>query len=179
LGYFFLIDKRVANEITEPISVKAKLINNVSNTRPLKVFVCGEGSSGELGLGNAKDVKRPRINNPLTDANVVVIATGGMHAVALTKDGKVLTWGVNDQGALGRNTSWEGGLKDIKENASDSGSDDESDDAEMNPLESNPAEVDPFFFHPGSKIVDVAAGDSSSFALTADGRVYGWGTFRV
>jgi len=27
--------------------------------------------------------------------------------------------------------------------------------------------------------VDVAAGDSCSFALTTEGAVYGWGTFRV
>jgi hypothetical protein len=38
------------------------------------------------------------------------VACGGMHTVALAADGKVWTWGVNDEGALGRmteGTSWE------------------------------------------------------------------------
>ena len=83
-------------------------INSLRYTEPLKVFVFGEGSSGELGLGATKkaiDVKRPRFNEALTNMNVVKIATGGMHVVALTKDNKILTWGVNDNAALGRDTS--------------------------------------------------------------------------
>ncbi|KAF2872751.1 hypothetical protein BDV95DRAFT_662423 [Massariosphaeria phaeospora] len=43
-------------------------------TEPLKVFVFGEGSSGELGLGATKkaiDVKRPRFNELLSNMNVV------------------------------------------------------------------------------------------------------------
>ena len=38
-------------------------------------------------------------------AQVVQVAAGGMHSVALTAEGEVYTCGVNDEGALGRETS--------------------------------------------------------------------------
>ncbi|KAL2002245.1 hypothetical protein VTN02DRAFT_361 [Thermoascus thermophilus] len=162
---------------------KPKVVINQAPTTKLNVYVCGEGSSGELGLGTAKnavDVKRPRLNHLLSadEVGVVQVAVGGMHCVALTHDNKILTWGVNDQGALGRDTTWEGGYKEIDDNnKSDSDSDDESDSG-LNPYESTPTAIPSDSFPEGTVFVEVAAGDSSSFALTDDGLVYGWGTFR-
>ncbi|KAJ9142358.1 Protein pim1 [Pleurostoma richardsiae] len=155
----------------------------------LQIFVMGEGSSGELGMGSKRiggkmpiDVKRPRLNPLLSskDVGVVQIACGGMHAVALTKDNKILTWGVNDQGALGRETTWDGGLRDADapEDEEDE-DDDDDDDTGVNPRESTPTEVNTSGIAPGTKFVQVVASDSASFALTEDGRVYGWGTFRA
>ncbi|KAM0420378.1 hypothetical protein ACHAPT_011797 [Fusarium lateritium] len=158
---------------------------NDAPTQILDVYVFGEGSSGELGLGSKRvnnkkpiDVKRPRLNDNLSAANVgvVQISCGGMHAVALTHDNKILTWGVNDQGALGRDTNWDGGLRDM-DNEEDSDSEDE-DDTGINPKESTPTAVSDEHFAAGTKFVQVVASDSASFALTEDGRVYGWGTFR-
>ncbi|RGP70289.1 hypothetical protein FSPOR_4191 [Fusarium sporotrichioides] len=158
---------------------------NDAPTKILDVYVFGEGTSGELGLGSKRvnnkkpiDVKRPRLNDNLAAATtgVVQISCGGMHAVALTHDNKILTWGVNDQGALGRDTTWDGGLRDM-DNAEDSDSEDE-DDTGINPKESTPTAVSDEFFAPGTKFVQVVASDSASFTLTEDGRVYGWGTFR-
>ncbi|ORY61410.1 regulator of chromosome condensation 1/beta-lactamase-inhibitor protein II [Pseudomassariella vexata] len=152
-------------------------------TQKLDVFVFGEGSSGELGLGSSKfegkkpiDVKRPRINHNLAAETVgaVQVACGGMHAIALTHDNRILTWGVNDDKALGRDTAWDGGTRDVD----DEDSDDDDDDSGLNPHESTPGEVDMTSFTPGTKIVQVAATDSASFVLTEDGYVYGWGTFR-
>jgi regulator of chromosome condensation len=180
--------KRKANDDEAPAApvkkVKALVKGPVINEPPtdrLQVFVFGEGTAGELGLGTDKkciDVKRPRLNANL-DADkvgVVQIVAGGMHNVALTHDNKILTWGVNDQGALGRDTTWDGGVKDI--DAEDSDSDD--DDTGMNPKEVAPTEVDfsKTEIPEGTRWVDIAAGDSCSFALTDDGKVYGWGTFR-
>ncbi|KAL1888042.1 hypothetical protein Sste5346_009840 [Sporothrix stenoceras] len=176
--------KVVAPTIKPANKIGAKI--NDAPTKPLEVFVFGEGSAGELGLGavavNGKkpvDVKRPRINANLDPATVgvVQVATGGMHTVVLTKDNKILTWGVNDQGALGRDTTWDGGLRDADADDSDSDSDD--DDTGLNPHESTPGEIDTSGVVPGTKFVQVVASDSSSFALTEDGRVYGWGTFRA
>lgn len=157
---------------------------NQPPTQRLNVYVFGEGTAGELALGTAKnavDVKRPRLNPNLNaqTVGVVQVAAGGMHCVALTHDNKVLTWGVNDQGTLGRDTEWEGGLKDMDDNASDS-DDDDRDDNGLNPKECTPGEVDwsKTDVPEGTRFVQVAAGDSTSFALTDDGRVYGWGTFR-
>ena len=155
-------------------------INEIRYTEPLKVFVFGEGSSGELGFGatsKAIDVKRPRYNEPLSNLNVVKIATGGMHVVALTKDNKILTWGVNDNNALGRDTS-NAPVKMRDLDADDSDSDSEDETGGLNDAEATPTPVPSEFFPEDTTFVDVAAGDSCSFALTTEGAVYGWGTFR-
>ena len=96
-----------------------------------------------------------------------------MHTIALTNQNKIVTWGVNDKGALGRDTAWEGGLRDA--DASDS----ESEDGDLNPKESTPTEIPASAFSEDAKFVQVAAGDSCSFVLTDTGLVYGWGTFLV
>ena len=151
-------------------------INAIRYTQPLKVFVFGEGSSGELGLGATKkaiDVKRPRFNEALTNRNIVKVATGGMHVVALTQDNKILTWGVNDNGALGRDTSAvEAPLRDM--DAEDSDSDSDDDRGVLNELEATPTAISDEHFPGDTTFVDVAAGDSCSFALTTEGAVYGW-----
>jgi regulator of chromosome condensation len=96
-----------------------------------------------------------------------------MHVVALTEDRKIVTWGVNDKGALGRDTNWEGKLRDIDAEESD------NDDDDVNPLESTPTALPEDAFPEGTVLVQVAAGDSCSLALTDTGLVYGWGTFLV
>ena len=180
-------NKRKRNDEAPAPPVKrvkqAPVLNEPPSDR-LTVYVCGEGSSGELGLGTAKgaiDVKRPRLNPHLAanKVGVVQVSAGGMHCLALTHDNKILTWGVNDQGALGRDTNWEGGLKDM-DAPEDSDSDDDEDDNGLNPKESIPGEVDwsQTTLAPNTRFTEVAAGDSCSFALTDTGLVYGWGTFR-
>lgn len=171
-----------ARVIKQPVTkAKAKVVINQRPNQRLDIYVFGEGSSSELGLGTAKnaiDVKRPRLN-PLLSAKkvgVVHIACGGMHVAALTHDNKILTWGVNDQGALGRDTTWDGGLKDMDDNDSD---DSAKSDSGLNPAESNPTAVPASSFPEGTQFVKLAAGDSHTLALTDDGHVYGWGTFRV
>ena len=162
---------------------KQKVVIKSPPTQRLNVYVFGEGSSGELGLGPEKgqlEVKRPRLN-PLLDAEkvgVVHLSVGGMHTAALTHDNKILTWGVNDQGALGRDTAWEGGLRDIDDDNSDSDSESDSETG-VNPRESTPAEVDVSGL-PGDVVwTQLACTDSATFALTDEGQVYGWGTFRA
>ncbi|MCJ1468821.1 hypothetical protein MMC07_007451 [Pseudocyphellaria aurata] len=167
-----------AREIKPAKAPKPKVAINKAPTQRLDVFVWGEGSSGELGLGvarNAIDVKRPRLNPFLSsrEVGVVHVATGGMHSAALTHDNLIYTWGVNDQGALGRDTTWIGGLRSIDE------SDDEDQDTNgLNPRECTPTAIPRGSFPAGVAFVQLACGDSSTFALTDDGDVYGWGTFR-
>jgi regulator of chromosome condensation len=162
---------------------------NIIPTTKFDVYVCGEGSAGELGLGAMKfqgkgpiDVKRPRLNHLLSakTVGVVSLTVGGMHCAALTHDNKILTWGVNDQGALGRETSSEGKMKDItKADGSESDSDDDDDDSGLNPSESEPREVDYKHFPEGTMFTGLVASDSATFVITEEGLVYGWGTFRV
>lgn len=94
-----------------------------------------------------------------------------MHCVALTHDQQILTWGVNDDGALGRDTTWEAPTRDV-----DGGSDSEDSDDEsyLNPKESMPTAIPQESFSAISGLfVQVVALDNASFALTSTGSVYG------
>lgn len=188
-------NKRKASELADapapaPAPKKVKVaakgaVLNEPPTQKMDVYVFGEGSAGELGLGpkaSSLEVKRPRFNPNLAadKTGVVQLVAAAMHAVALTHDNKILTWGVNDGGALGRKTLWEGGVRDVDEPEPDLEELDEDDDSGMNPHESTPTEV--FWskteLPEGTRWTQVAASDSATFALTDDGRVYGWGQFR-
>lgn len=151
---------------------------NHAPTQVLDIFVCGAGENGELGLGtgtspNATNVRRPRLH-PLLAADsvgVVQIAVGGMHCAALTKDGTILTWGVNDDGALGRgDTAATAAMADAASSDPDHNG--------LNANECTPMEIPASRFPPGTVITKLAAGDSITLALTAQGDVYGWGLFR-
>ena len=85
-----------------------------------------------------------------------------MHTVVILDDATVCTAGVNDDGALGRETAME-----------------ESGDSQGIPDEQNPALFGKVDLPVGaSRPVQTVATDSGSFVLTEDGSVYGWGTFR-
>ncbi|KAK9513559.1 hypothetical protein VZT92_027085 [Zoarces viviparus] len=79
---------------------------------------------------------------------IVQVVAGGMHTVCVGETGHVYTFGCNDEGALGRDTAEEG--------------------SEMVPGKVTLEE----------KVVQVSAGDSHTAALTEDGTVYIWGSFR-
>ncbi|KAM4060129.1 regulator of chromosome condensation (RCC1) repeat domain-containing protein [Hirsutella rhossiliensis] len=150
---------------------KAKETNKAPTTR-LRVVVFGTGDGGELGLGphpyhdgNPAMAERPRINrllNPVS-VGVVQLAVGGMHCAALTHDGRVLTWGVNDSKALGRDTTTPPASPDAAE-------------TDLQSLESTPMEVTGLS-DLGHVFTQVVATDNATFVLTATGLVYGWGTF--
>lgn len=103
------------------------------------------------------------------------VAAGGMHCAALTHDNEVLILGVNDHSTLGRDTSWDGGLVDVKEVEDDSDSDSESG---LNPKEcTNRSWYDR---NPRRNSVYSTAGSgNATFALTKIWFAYGWGIIRV
>ncbi|RYO90011.1 hypothetical protein DL766_006643 [Monosporascus sp. MC13-8B] len=167
------LNNRHASKLTSPALLPSI---NQAPTNVLAVLVFGNGDAGELGLGPAEqEAARPRLN-PFLDPDtpsalqIVQLDCGGMHTIALTKDSKIVTWGVNDNGALGRNSEWDGTLRDIDGDPEEEG--------ELNPLESTPTPIPAHYFPPRTKFVQVAAGDSCSLALTDTGLVYGWGTFK-
>lgn len=147
-------------------------------TLPLNIYSLGANSGGELGLGpsvKSGTIGKPRLNQYLSGpVGVVQVSLGAMHGVALTLDGRILTWGVNDHGALGRDTSWEAKFVDADGDDSDS-----DDGGELNPKESTPAAIDMTAVPSDTVFTQVAATDNATFALTSTGRVYGWGSFRV
>ena len=112
-----------------------------------KVLTVGQGDTGQLGLGeDVMEKSRPGLVEQLT--NAIDAVAGGMHTAVLDNNGKVWTFGCNDEGSLGREVAEEEecfvpGQVNIKD-----------------------------------KVVMLSAGDSHTAALTEDGKVWAWGTFR-
>ncbi|XP_041087445.1 regulator of chromosome condensation-like [Polyodon spathula] len=117
-------------------------------TVPGLVLVLGQGDVGQLGLGEDVMERKRAVLLALPEETTQVEA-GGMHTVCLSQSGSVYTFGCNDDGALGRDTSEEG-------------------------LEMVPGKVEL-----ENRIVQVSAGDSHTAALSENGVVYIWGSFRV
>ena len=71
-----------------------------------KAYACGESTNGRLGLGPVSgNVSVPRQIEGLSGVIVKTIAvhSGGRHAMALTTEGKVYSWGEGEDGQLGHN----------------------------------------------------------------------------
>lgn len=71
-----------------------------------QLHMCGAGDSGQLGLGeDVLELLSPKWLSLPGRVHVTSVACGGMHTLALTERGTVFSWGVNDEGALGRSAS--------------------------------------------------------------------------
>lgn len=111
------------------------------------VLSVGQGDVGQLGLGpDVLEKSRPALVDQVKD--VIDVVAGGMHTVCLTSKGEIYTFGCNDEGALGRDTSEEG------------------------------SEFEPGLVKLPGKATLISAGDSHTAALLEDGRCFIWGTFR-
>lgn len=147
--------KRKAEEpVKEAVNKKKdkREVASVDQREVGHVLTLGQGDVGQLGLGeDTLERKKPAIVKGLDDLEIVQVECGGMHTVALTDSGKVYTWGCNDEGALGRVTSSENG--------------EEFTAGPVQDIES-------------VNVVMVSAGDSHTMALSDQGTVYGWGTYR-
>mmetsp|Transcript_34102 Transcript_34102/g.85402 ORF Transcript_34102/g.85402 Transcript_34102/m.85402 type:complete len:469 (-) Transcript_34102:211-1617(-) len=128
------------------------------------IFVMGDADCGQLGLG--EDITEKLRPGPLRlegEKKVLQVAAGGMHSVALDEDGCVWSWGVNDEGALGRETAGEVWEKYA-------GRTGVTGDSYVPGRVAMPAGA--------GRVVQLSAGDSHTVALTEEGVVYAWGTFR-
>ncbi|KAG7474724.1 hypothetical protein JOB18_015331 [Solea senegalensis] len=105
---------------------------------------------GDVGqLGLGEDIiERKKPAHVPLPEKVVQVIAGGMHTVCLSDTGHVYTFGCNDEGALGRDTAGLG------------------------------TEMVPGKVMLEEKVIQVSAGDSHTAALTDDGKVYLWGSFR-
>ncbi|CAG2111539.1 unnamed protein product [Medioppia subpectinata] len=138
-----------------------------------QLFSLGEEIAGELGL-RQKRVKETKVKDnepsPVTDKehnaldHVVAVVCGAMHSCCLTSEGKVLTFGCNDDSALGRDT-----LTSL--DATDDSLDlDESEERECR----TPRQVAGL----PEVVVKMTAGDMHTCVLCADGSVWVWGNFK-
>jgi regulator of chromosome condensation len=128
--------------------------------KPGHCFTFGESLFGALGHGEDVTERRTALQVDVAEQQVLAIASGDMHSVAITEDGSVYTWGVNDEGALGRPTdgdAWNSTANGERENSCVPGK------ARM---------------PEGVFTVQVVAGGGFTFALTDTGAVYGWGLFK-
>ncbi|CAG8577363.1 23981_t:CDS:2 [Dentiscutata erythropus] len=123
------------------------------------VLVMGNNDVGQLGLVDIEEASKPvRIPN-LDKFKIVDISVGCLHTVALTRDGKVVTWGCNDHGALGRVTT-------------------DEEDKELPPNVGRENVPDYAQGLDDVTIVKVACGGSITLALSDDGQLYMAGTFK-
>lgn len=105
-------DETVSSEILEndgprPAKVPRRTLHSIPELpmRGGSIMTLGEDSSGELGLSKTGILrKRPTLVEGITE-EIVQIAVGAMHNVLLTQKGHVLSFGCNDELALGRDTS--------------------------------------------------------------------------
>ena len=74
-----------------------------------KLFVFGNNSQGQLGLGDTSNrtvpteltVVTPTANNPIQRGNIKKVTLGANHSFIETKDGRLFVFGDNTQGQLG------------------------------------------------------------------------------
>ena len=65
------------------------------------VWAWGQNTQGQLGLGAADTSNHPTVAQVPGLANIVAIAAGYRHSVALRADGAVFAWGSNESGQVG------------------------------------------------------------------------------
>jgi len=70
-----------------------------------KVWAWGQNTGGELGNGTITDSSVPVRVNDTNLANVVAIAAGGGHSLAIDSSGNAWSWGSGGTGELGDGTS--------------------------------------------------------------------------
>ncbi|MFG2111457.1 Ig-like domain repeat protein [Streptomyces sp. NPDC048718] len=105
----------------------------------------GFNDSGQLGDGSITNRRTPVGVDLPAGTQLTAIAAGQSHSIALTSDGRVLTWGGNFAGQLGDGTTTQ---------------------------HTTPVEA---LLPAGTHATAVDAGRAYSMALTSDGRVFAWG----
>lgn len=125
-------------------------------TNQNRIYSFGNNQDGQLGVGNAiLSTGDPRdmtvVFEPVLSTNdiLVQIAAGESHSLALSEKGDIFAWGKNDRGQLGDSTT----------------------DNSYHPIKVElPGTLDQ-----SERVIQIAAGGDSSFALTDAGTLLVWG----
>ena len=130
------------SNLNNVVAIAAGMGHSIALKADGTVWTWGANSSGQLGDGATYNISPTPVQvSNLT--NVIAIAAGEYHSLALKADGTVWTWGSNDFGQLGDGTT-------INRNT--------------------PVQVNSL-----NNAVNIAAGWSYSVALKEDGTVWAWG----
>ena len=116
------------------------------------LYAWGQNSNGQLGLGDEAHRDVPTVVTALEDETVIDVSSGTSHTVVLTADGDVYAFGSNTAGQIGSPEGLDDTGEPVREVLS-------------------PVKVAGL----PDTVVSVTADTRTSFAVTADGEVYGWG----
>ncbi len=117
-GVFFVLDDKepapgaLKSQLPKGSNVKAVACGGwhtlalVEQDSAIYVYSWGNGSAGQLGHNNLSHQQFPEIIKTLSREvghkdEIVAISAGALHSVAVTRSGKVFTWGKGEQGQLG------------------------------------------------------------------------------
>ncbi len=117
-----------------------------------RLYSWGQNTNGQLGLGDEVNRNVPSLVTDLADETIVDVSSGTSHTVVLTADGDVYAFGSNVDGQIGSPEGLDQNGDPIREILS-------------------PLKVEGL----PSNVVKVTADTKTTFAVTADGDVYGWG----
>ncbi|KAM4704547.1 putative E3 ubiquitin-protein ligase HERC4 isoform 2-T2 [Rhinophrynus dorsalis] len=112
-----------------------------------QVFSWGLATEGQIGLPGVEEyIRVPRNIKSLSDIQIVQVACGHHHSLALSRESEVYTWGQNRHGQLGLGF-------EVKK-------------------ETTPKHIKSLT---GIPFAQIAAGGAHSFVLTLSGAIFGWG----
>lgn len=111
--YVLDVDGNVYNwseklEIEEPIkAISEGTSHSTFLSKTGKVYSIGTNTNGELGNGTKTDlttrVAQVKVDESTVLENIIEVKSGDYYNVAVSKEGKVYTWGNNDNDKQGRN----------------------------------------------------------------------------
>ena len=137
--------------LPDAVAIAGGLDHSLALTSDGRLFAWGSNRSGQLGDGTFINRSVPvevlQTGTPLIGRQVVAVAAGVSHSLALTSDGKVFAWGLNSFGQLGDGSTFDSSV---------------------------PVAVDQSNLT-GREVVAVSAGGNHNLALASDGTVFAWG----
>lgn len=144
------------NEFSLVLSSEGKVYSWGRNDASVLMNMPTTTVGGQLGAGAATSISETEVSPVAVDMTgvlagktVTAISAGAYHSLVLTTEGKVYSWGVGRNGALGHGVTQDAAI--------------------------SPVAVDMTGALAGKTVTKVLAAGLCSFAITSDGLLYAWG----